>query len=476
MLRRVCAASPDGRNGSQPARLSHPSTSGSAGSGRTTLAPFVGFVRELCFRLSEARGLRAEDRHSQCRGAAAHAGGRSGAGRRGAGGRGDRRPRRAPHPACGAADRLGAHVRADARRRRRHCRVRGLGEGPGGRRGQGGGRRVPLRAQPPLRRRRADDRHDHGQPAGAGGREPRLRQPRLLRHQRGPRQGHALRRQRCRGAGAAAPGCATCWGRRWAARSARPAASRSKPIIARGLGHGRRDAPAQRRLLEPAAAPAGAGAGAHGEGHARRWRAASISSARTTSSSSTWRWPWARPSPIRRATSRARRVVTAMCRNGTDFGIRVSGTGRYLVHGAGRDAGRALFPGLQRQRTPIPTWATPPSSRRSASAASPWRRRRPWSASSARGRPRAPRSSPARWARSPSAAIRNGRSRRSTAPACRPASTSAWWWRRGSRRPSTRASPIASRASGQVGAGVVKAPMACFEQALVAFAERMGVA
>ena len=29
---------------------------------------------------------------------------------------------------------------------------------------------------------------------------------------------------------------------------------------------------------------------------------------------------------------------------------------------------------------------------------------------------------------------------------------------------------------GQVGAGVVKAPMACFTQALVAFAETMGVA
>ena len=51
-------------------------------------------------------------------------------------------------------------------------------------------------------------------------------------------------------------------------------------------------------------------------------------------------------------------VVTAMCRNGTDFGIRVSRHGRRLVHGAGRDAGRALFPGLQRSRTPIPTWAT----------------------------------------------------------------------------------------------------------------------
>ena len=28
-------------------------------------------------------------------------------------------------------------------------------------------------------------------------------------------------------------------------------------------------------------------------------------------------------------------VVTAMSRNGTDFGIRVSRHGRYLVHGAG---------------------------------------------------------------------------------------------------------------------------------------------
>ena len=43
-------------------------------------------------------------------------------------------------------------------------------------------------------------------------------------------------------------------------------------------------------------------------------------------------------------------IVTAMCRNGTDFGIRVSGTGDRLVHGAGGNAGRALFPRLLGRR------------------------------------------------------------------------------------------------------------------------------
>ena len=67
-----------------------------------------------------------------------------------------------------------------------------------------------------------------------------------------------------------------------------------KPLIARGLDHGRRDAPAQRRLLEPAAAPARAGARAHGDRAATSSPRASTSSAATTSSSSMSRWRWAR--------------------------------------------------------------------------------------------------------------------------------------------------------------------------------------
>jgi hypothetical protein len=59
------------------------------------------------------------------------------------------------------------------------------------------------RAQPPFRRGRPDDRDHHAQHAAPRGREPSLRQPRVLHHQRRPGQGHALRRQRRRGAGAA---------------------------------------------------------------------------------------------------------------------------------------------------------------------------------------------------------------------------------------------------------------------------------
>ena len=79
-----------------------------------------------------------------------------------------------------------------------------------------------------------------------------------------------------------------------------------KPIIARGLGMGdemhQRNVACSSLLLRAA----GAGAGAHGRGRRDARRAASTSSAATTSSSSTWPWRWARPSPIRRAASRAR--------------------------------------------------------------------------------------------------------------------------------------------------------------------------
>ena len=121
-----------------------------------------------------------------------------------------------------------------------------------------------------------------------------FRQSRLLHHQRGPGQGHALRRQRRRGAARAWPGCATCWDPRWAGPCGPATASRLKPIIARGLAMGdemhqrnvacyglvsaRRLAPSLARTFEdPRRSP-------------RSWP----SSPRTTSSSSTSPWRWAR--------------------------------------------------------------------------------------------------------------------------------------------------------------------------------------
>ena len=56
-----------------------------------------------------------------------------------------------------------------------------------------------LEPEPPSRLRRPHDRHDDTVANAAGGGEPGLRQPGLLRHQRRPGQGHALWRQRRRG-------------------------------------------------------------------------------------------------------------------------------------------------------------------------------------------------------------------------------------------------------------------------------------
>ena len=89
-------------------------------------------------------------------------------------------------------------------------------------------------------------------------------------------------------------------------------------------------------------------------------------------------------------------IVTAMSRNGTDFGIRVSGTGDPLVHGAGRDAASDSISPATPKRTPTRTWEIPRSSRRWALAALPWPRRRRSSGSSVRVRLRRRPHSPVR--------------------------------------------------------------------------------
>ena len=75
-------------------------------------------------------------------------------------------------------------------------------------------------------------------------------------------------------------------------------------------------------------------------------------------------------------------IVTTMARNGTDFGIRVSGLGeRAMVHRSGRGPGRACSSRASRRRMRTRISATAPSRRRPASAALPWRPRRPSSPS-----------------------------------------------------------------------------------------------
>ena len=86
------------------------------------------------------------------------------------------------------------------------------------------------------------------------------------------------------------------------------------------------------------------------------------------------------------ARHRGSTVVTAMCRNGTDFGIRVSRHRRPLVHRAGRNAGGALLSRATRaSRRQSRHGRLAPSSRPSGSAVSRWARRPPSSASSAPG-------------------------------------------------------------------------------------------
>ena len=79
-------------------------------------------------------------------------------------------------------------------------------------------------------------------------------------------------------------------------------------------------------------------------------------------------------------------IVTTMARNGTDFGIRVSGLGDRWFTAPARCRTASTSPAF-RARTPTPTSATAPSPRPPGSAPSPWRPRRPSSPSSA-ARPR----------------------------------------------------------------------------------------
>ena len=163
---------------------------------------------------------------------------------------------------------------------------------------------------------------------------------------------------------------------------------------------------------------------------------------------------------------RARRSSTTMARNGTEFGIRLSGTGdRWFTGPSGMIDGLYL-PGYRAPRTPTPTSATARSPRPSASAASRWRPRRRSCASSAaaprtRSRPRAAMYE-ITLGREPSAT----RSRRSASAARRSGSTAA--------RSSTRGvlpfvnTGIAHREPGvgQIGAGLVKPPMEAFVEAV----------
>ena len=75
----------------------------------------------------------------------------------------------------------------------------------------------------------------------------------------------------------------------------------------------------------------------------------SSSSPATTTSSSTSRWPRARRCSTPRTACAGSSMVTAMARNGVDFGIRVSGTGERWFTGARAGGERPLLPRLHRR-------------------------------------------------------------------------------------------------------------------------------
>ena len=165
-------------------------------------------------------------------------------------------------------------------------------------------------------------------------------------------------------------------------------------------------------------------------------------------------------------------MVTAMARNGVNFGIRAERHRRPLVHGAGNPSSTACTSPATSSPTPPPTSATARSPRPRASAASPWPRRRR-SCSSSAARP--PTRSPTRRAMRH---ITLGRNPAFTLPAAQLRRHA----RRHRRAPgaSTRGilpiinTGIAHREAGvgQIGAGITRAPLACFAQAVAALARR----
>ena len=152
-----------------------------------------------------------------------------------------------------------------------------------------------------------------------------------------------------------------------------------------------------------------------------------------------------------------------MARNGVDFGIRVSGTGDALVHGAGRRPGRPVLPGLRPgRREPRPRRQRDHRDVR-ASAASRWRRPRPSCGSSGGTPADAIALHPRRWSGSPWPGT--------PAYALPPLGFGGTPTGIDARRVvETGIAPvintgIAHREAGvgQIGAGIARAPLACFD-------------
>ena len=249
------------------------------------------------------------------------------------------------------------------------------------------------------------------------------------------------------------------------------AARRPRSAHAHGPGaaHGRRDAPAQRRRLVAARARAHAARGPRrrspprggAAGRVRRRQRPVLPQPRD-----------GRGQGHGRSGSRRGRLHA-----GDDDGAQRDrlrhprvGARRALVHRARRDAGRALLPGLRRRPTPTPTWATARSWRRSGSAACAM------AASPAVARfVGAGGMAEALAATEEMREICRRRASRTSALPTLDDRGSAGRDRRAARRRDRASRPlintgIAGRraGTGQVGAGVVRAPLGCFTAALEA--------
>ncbi len=258
-------------------------------------------------------------------------------------------------------------------------------------------------------------------------------------------------------------------------RALREARRRSPQAADRARAHhGRRDAPAQRRLLEPAAAPACAGAGADGRDHPGELVECLDFIGRNDQFflNVAMAMGKALTDPARNIDGSS--VVTAMSRNGTDFGIRVSGTGdRWFTAPVEMPVG-LYFPGFS-ERDANPDMGDSAIVETVglggfAMAAAP----------AVVGYVGAGRASEAAAFTRSMAEITVGRNPAWTIPAMDFAGVPTGIDIRlvvETGLAPTINTGIAHREPGvgQVGAGVVKAPLKCFEQALIAFAETMGV-
>ena len=164
-------------------------------------------------------------------------------------------------------------------------------------------------------------------------------------------------------------------------------------------------------------------------------------------------------------------MVTAMARNGVDFGIRLSGTGETWFVAPAPVVDGLLFPGYSTADA-APTSATARSPRPRGSAASRWPRRR--RSCSLSGQP----AGRDREHRGDGPTSRSAATRPLTLPAIDFAGTPAGIDAR--KVVDTGIAPIintgiAHRQAGigQIGAGITRAPLACFAQAIVDLAGRI---